>query len=306
MRNSSRRSFIKAAFTTAGAFTMTSAFGSEAFMPSGSKKINVIVGAHPWVYAAPLPNYDITPVLEKIFADMHYAGMAGVELMHHPLRKEAATLEIGELKEKYNLPVIGTSYGAPMWDRDKHSEILEDAELVITNLSRVGGSTLGTSVKDAPGMKTKAQLDAQAELLKKIISIGYKYGVVLNLHNHTYEVEDDMHDLKGTLARIPDVRLGPDLNWLVRGGVDPVDFIRKYGGQMVFMHLRDQYANGRWTEYLGQGTMDFAAIADALQEVNFSGHAIIELAHEKNFQTTQPIRESLKMSREFVRETMGF
>jgi len=27
--------------------------------------------------------------------------------------------------------------------------------------------------------------------------------VVLNLHNHTYEVADGEHDLNGTLARLP-------------------------------------------------------------------------------------------------------
>jgi hypothetical protein len=31
--------------------------------------------------------------------------------------------------------------------------------------------------------------------------------VVLNLHNHTYEVADGEHDLKGTLARLPEARV---------------------------------------------------------------------------------------------------
>ena len=73
------------------------------------------------------------------------------------------------------------------------------------------------------------------------------HGVVLNLHNHTYEVENVMHDLEGTLARIPDVKLGPDLNWLVRAGVDPVEFIHRFGKQIVFMHIRDQKADGTWS-----------------------------------------------------------
>ena len=94
---------------------------------------------------------------------------------------------------------------------------------------------------------------------------------MLNLHNHTYEVENDMHDLKGTLARIPDVKLGPDLNWLVRAGVDPVSFIKTYGKQIVFLHLRDQKADGKWSEAMGEGNTDYVAIGKALQEVKFSG-----------------------------------
>ena len=92
----------------------------------------------------------------------------------------------------------------------QHQAVLEDAELVIPRLAKLGGRTLGTSVGPAPKRKTPEQLDAQVELLRKVIALCRANGVVLNLHNHTYEVQDNLHDLKGTLARIPDVKLGPD------------------------------------------------------------------------------------------------
>jgi sugar phosphate isomerase/epimerase len=52
--------------------------------------------------------------------------------------------------------------------------------------------------------------------------------------------------------------------------------------------------------------MDYVAIAAALRDINFTGHAVIELAHERGFQLTRPLRESLKMSREFVRKVLGY
>jgi len=266
----------------------------------------VVVGAHPWVYAATQPGYDISPVLPAVFADMQYAGMGGVELMHTALRPKDAVERIGELSQKHKLPVIGTSFGGAMWDRTKHQAILEDAELVVTRLAKLGGHTLGTSVGQAPQKKTRQQLDDQADLLRKIMALCKTHGVVLNLHNHTYEVADNLHDLKGTLARIPDVKLGPDLNWLVRGGVDPVAFIREHARKLVFLHLRDQKADGRWSEALGEGAMDYAAIAKALREADFQGHAVIELAHERDFKPSRPLRESLKISREFVRQVLGY
>ena len=133
-----------------------------------------------------------------------------------------------------------------------------------------------------------------------------KHGVVPNLHNHTYEVENNLHDLKGTLARVPEVKLGPDLNWLLRGGVDPVEFIRTYADRIVFLHLRDEKADGTWSEAMGEGDMDYAAIGKALREINFAGDAVIELAHPAGFQPTRPLRESLKMSRAYVRKTLGY
>jgi sugar phosphate isomerase/epimerase len=273
---------------------------------SQGRKAKVMVGAHPWVYAAKQPRYDIYPILPAIFADMQYAGMEGIELMHTALLPEGAVDRIGELTRKHNLPVIGTSYGADMWDRSQHSRILEGAELIITRLAKLGGRTLGTSVGATPRRKTEEQLDAQAEVLRKITAVCKANNVVLNLHNHTYEVIDNLHDLKGTLKRLPEVKLGPDLNWLVRGGVDPVKFLRHYGKQVVFLHLRDQKADGRWSEALGEGDMDYPAIAGALKKIDFQGDAVIELAHEGNFKPTRPLRESLKMSRDFVRKVLRY
>jgi sugar phosphate isomerase/epimerase len=301
----SRRSFF-----TSSATAITGCCVTACSTDKQPSKRKVVVGAHPWVYAATQPKYDITPVLPQIFADMSYAGLDGVELMSTALLPDDAVERIGELSRKHKLVVIGMSFGGAMWNRAKHQEILADAEKTIPRLAKLGGRTLGTSVGAVKWgkktLKTPEQLDAQAELLRKIIAICEKNGVVLNLHNHTYEVENDLHDLKGTLARIPDVKLGPDLNWLVRGGVDPVAFIRQYGKQIVFLHLRDQKKDGRWSEALGEGDMDYAVIAAALRKISFSGDAVIELAHERDFKPTRPLRESLKMSREFVRKTLGY
>jgi len=267
---------------------------------------NVRIGAHPWVYAAKQPEHDIFPILDRIFEDMSYAGMDGIELMHTTFRRDDAVSRIAELSARHSLPVIGTSFGGNMWNRDAHAEVLADAELVITRLAKVGGRTLGTSVGRAPQKKTPEQFDAQAELLRKIMAICDDNGVVLNLHNHTYEVEDDEYDLSNTIERIPEVKLGPDLNWCLRAGVDPVAFIKKHGRRIVFLHLRDEKEGGGWPEAMGEGCMDYAAIGRALREVGFQGEAAIELAHESDMQLTRPLRESLKMSREYVRKTMGW
>jgi sugar phosphate isomerase/epimerase len=301
----SRRSFL-----TSSAAAIAGCCVTACSTDKSSPKRKVVVGAHPWVYAATQPKYDITPVLPQIFADMSYAGLDGIELMHTALLPDDAVERIAALSREHKLPVIGMSFGGSMWDRAKHQEVLADAEKTIPRLAKLGGRTLGTSVGAVKwGQKTRKtpeQLDAQAELLRKIITICEKNGVLLNLHNHTYEVENELHDLKGTLARIPDVKLGPDLNWLVRGGVDPVTFIRQYGKQIVFLHLRDQKKDGRWSEALGEGDMNYAAIAAALREINFAGDAIIELAHERDFKPTRPLRESLKKSRDFVRAVLGY
>ena len=266
----------------------------------------IVVGGHPWVYAATQPGYDPYPVIDQVFADMSAAGLGGVELMSLALRSDGAVARIAALSRQYALPVIGASFGGRMWDRAAHAEVLADAQLVVPRLAKLGGRTLGTSVGATPEPKTPKEFDAQAELLARLIALCEEHGITLNLHNHTYEVKDNLHDLRGMLERLPQAKLGPDLNWLLRGGVDPVWFIRTYGSQIVFLHLRDPGADGRGTEAMGEGAMDYAAIAAALREVGFSGPAVIELAHEQGFQRTRPLSDSLRLSREYIRSAMGF
>jgi sugar phosphate isomerase/epimerase len=304
----SRRTFITTAAIAVAGATLGRAVVANPLAPAKRK---IVVGAHPWVYAATQPNYELTPRLPEIFADFKYAGVDGIELMHTALKPDDAVERIGQLSQQHNLPVIGTSFSGAMWDLGQHTLVLENAELVVTRLAKLGGRTLGTSVgplrgADAKKLKTPEQLDAQVACLRKISQLCADHHVVMNLHNHTYEVENDQHDLKGTLARMPDVKLGPDLNWLVRGGVDPATFIRAHGRQIVFLHLRDQKKDGRWCESIGEGDMDFPAIGAALRDIYFEGDAIIELAHEKDFTPTRPLRESFKRSREYVRNTLGF
>ena len=280
-----------------------SALGAAAVSAAARK---VTVGAHPWVYAARLPRNDITPVLDEIFADFRYAGMDAIELMHTALAPDDAVSRIAALSRKHRLPVLGTSYSANMWRREEHDAILEQARTLISRLAKLGGRTLGTSVGNAGKPKTPEQLDAQADLLRRLVVICRDHGVVLNLHNHIYEVADQEHDLRGTLQRIPDVKLGPDIDWLVGAKVDPLDFIRRYGKSIVFAHLRDRKADGVWSEAMGEGSLDYAAVAAELRKAGFAGGLVIELAHPKDFQPTRPLRESFKLSREYVRRVMGW
>lgn len=265
----------------------------------------ITVGGHPWVYAATQPGFDITPILPQVFGDMSYAGVDGIELMSVVLKHDGAVETIGELSRRHALPIIGASFGGAMWDRQEHASLLEYAELAIPRLAQLGGRTLGLSVGPVKRghsiRKTPEQLDAQAEILHQIVALCGRHGVVPNLHNHTYEVENGLHDLAGTLQRMPDMKLGPDLNWLVRGGVEPVAFLRQYASKIVFLHLRDQKRDGRWSEALGEGDMDYNAIAAALRDIGFHGPAVIELAHEQDFTPTRPLRESIRASCAFAR-----
>jgi sugar phosphate isomerase/epimerase len=227
--------------------------------------------------------------------------------MEKPLRHSDSVGRIADLSGKYKLPIIGTSYdGLPFWQPEKHSAILDDASTVLERVAKLGGRIFGVSVGDAGRKKTREELDAQGEMIRKLQSVAANHKVVLNLHNHMYEVRDDEHDLKGSLARVPTVKLGPDLDWLTGAHVNPVDFLKRHRDRIVYLHLRDRAADLKWTEALGEGLIDYPAVARTLREIGFHGDIAVELAHERGFRLTRPLRESWKMSREYVRRVLGY
>lgn len=302
MSQLSRKEFIKTSAGLAG-FAIFGSFLKKSGNLLFSEKVPL--SGHLWLYASKFPpDWDCTPILEQVFKDFKSAGLEGIEVMESILRHDDVVPRVGELIKKYDIPITGSSYYGDMWDATQHSEILKDVEVVVERLGKLGGSTFGITVGDAGRMKTEEELDDQADCLKKVMTICEKNQVQANMHNHTFEVENDLHDWKGTVERVPDLKLGPDLNWLIRSGVDPVWFIKKYGHKMVYLHIRDQDADGNWVKTVGEGVTDFPAIAEALDEVNFNGRAAIELAFEEP--PTGPVQKYWADSREYVKEVFGW
>ena len=281
-------------------------FGLLATAAVAAPKTKIPVGGHPWLYAKFRPNYDITAILEDIFADFRYAGMDGIELIYTVIQKPETVERVAALSSKHKLPIIGMSYQADMWDRSKHNAILDEVNLLLPRLAKLGGRTMGTGVGTPNRKKTAAELDAQAEVLRKLIPMCRKHGVVLNLHNHTYEVKDGEYDLNGTLSRIPDAPLGPDLGWLAETGINPVDFLRRRGKAVVFAHLRDRKADGNWADVMGEGVVDYAGVARELRAANFKGTLVIEMTSSTGKLPERPLRDCFKLSRDYVRRVMGW
>ncbi|WP_157618272.1 sugar phosphate isomerase/epimerase family protein [Spirosoma spitsbergense] len=294
-----RRCFLGA---TAGTIAFT-----DYWQPNDNKPLagQRVLGIHDWAFSSDKPNYDCFPILDQVFNDVKYAGFDAIELMEVSLRHDDSVEKIGDLIQKTGVAVSGASYGQPMWNKQKQAEIIDDAGLVIERIAKLKGRTLGISVGDARRKKTPEELDVQGETLQKIQAIGKQHNVVPNLHNHVYEVADGLYDLKNTLERVPDIALGPDLDWLFQAKVDVPTFLKVYKDKIVSMHLRDHLWTGVWSESVGEGIMDFGAIARELKALNYSGDMLVELAFPAGFKPTRPIRESLKMSRQTIKKQFG-
>jgi len=294
-----RRSFIRSAAVLSGAMLAQPVFSMAAL---GRQ---TVLSGHLWVYASRFPpDWDCTPILDEVFRELSGSGLQGVELMESILRREDAVPRLQALASRYTLPVTGTSYYGDMWDASQRQHILEDVEIVVGRLAQLNATHIGLTVGDAGRRKTDQELETQAEVLVDVLGICARYGIKPNMHNHTVELMDDGRDLKEMIRRVPELKLGPDINWLIRAGVDPVAFIHTYGQKIAYLHLRDQDSAGLWTEAVGDGVTDFRAIANALNEVGFTGDAAIELAFEST--PTAPVKNSWARSRRYVKEIFNW
>jgi sugar phosphate isomerase/epimerase len=267
-------------------------------------QMRIRIGAHIWAYAARQPNYDVYPILNRIFQDFSSAGLEGIELMENSLLHSDSYEKVSALSKKYNVPVMGSSFGADMYIRSQHEHIMGDAQRVISILAKLNARDLGISTGGKDGsVKTPAELDIQAEILTKIKRMCEDNGLIMNLHNHTYEVENNEYELKENIKRIPDIRLGPDLNWLLRAGIDPFGFLRRYGDRISYMHVRDE-SRGRWVEALGEGDFDLFGFREVLQEIKFEGDIGIELAHEEGHKFVRSMGDDFKLSYQNLKKAL--
>ncbi len=264
---------------------------------------DIRIAAHPYGYVR-IHGLDLYAIADTIFGDLAAAGYDGIELMHTMLEAEEAVERLGELSERDGLPIMGSSFGGNMWDASLTDDWLAKTERIAEQVEALGGHHLGISTGSTGEPKTDAQLDTQAALVRRMIEICAAHGVTLDAHNHTYEVEWDLHEVRGMLERIPDLKLGPDLNWLRRAGVDPLEFVRTYADHVVFLHLRDE-ANEVWAESLGEGDEDYDELARVLDEIDFTGWAAVELAFRAEHPVTRPMGENYRLSLEHLRAAFG-
>lgn len=108
--------------------------------------------------------------------------------------------------------------------------------------------------------KGKAEEDYRKEagLFNRFGEITKEYGMRFCFHNHNWEFKNNRLGLQ-ILTQETDpglVFLVPDLGWVMRGGMEPVDFLKEFGDRVQALHFKDFTFDDRFTE-LGKGVVDF-------------------------------------------------
>lgn len=129
-----------------------------------------------------------------------------------------------------------------------------------------------------------------ADLAKRLSAAAKQYadaGITFGWHNHDFEfvaLADGGIPMEIILDHAPDIAWEGDLAWIVRGGRDPADYVRRYGNRLSAVHVKDIAPAGTnldqdgWCD-LGAGTMDWAGLLQACRAQ--SSDLIYVLEHDK-------------------------
>jgi len=117
-------------------------------------------------------------------------------------------------------------------------------------------------------LQTPAEMDKVGDILKEIAPSAEKSGVILGLED-TISARDNVRIMDR--AQSPAVLTYYDVGNSTNNGFDVVKEIRWLGAARICeVHLKDN------PHYLGEGTIDFKAVIDALADIGFSGWAQLE------------------------------
>ena len=245
--------------------------------------------------------------LEEAFEGTSRAGFRRIELMYSCFTPDLRAKTIDLLgKHKLTAPVVYN--GGVMHEQAAARKMIEQT-LQLAGWTKAAG-TVAINVNPSPKpnreRKTDAELDTQAKSLNQLAAELRKSGMKLHIHHHDPELRENAREWKHIVQHTDPklVSFCVDVHWALRGGQDPVAFVREVLSRTSSYHLRNS-KQGVWLEELADGDVDYGTIAGDLKKAKYSGYLVVELAYEKETKITRPLEESLKRSRVWAERVFG-
>ncbi len=132
-----------------------------------------------------------------------------------------------------------------------------------------------------------------------------KHGIKFAYHNHDYSFKKiDGEIPQDVMMQMTDpalVDFEMDIYWVITGGADPVDYLKRYPGRFKMGHLKDRLKNAQPTETnasctLGTGSIDFKKILPIAKSLGM-GYFFVE---QERYDGTTPV-ECSKDSAQYLK-----
>lgn len=257
-----------------------------------------------WGLEPPEPPQD--PPWPRVLDEIARAGYAGTELGPFGYLPTAPDELVAGLRE-HGLSLAAGFVMESFPDPRLHDSIKQTARRTCELLQAVGATTLilidavspdrvGTAGRsDAAPRLGDAEWAVLLDGLRRVAEVARASGLKAAIHPHVgthIEFEDEVDRALADLD--PElVGLCADTGHSMYAGIDPVALLRRHADRLAYIHLKDidvtRLATAREHRLsfpqavargifrpLGEGSVDFAAIAQRLAEVGYTGWATVE------------------------------
>jgi len=303
-----RRTFLKiSAFATGFARPVPPASATAA----AAEGLHLATNEYPWSTFYGREGRKLEEHLDQALGEVAVAGIQGYE----PLGRSAEGIgRLAALLKKHGLEMRSVYVNSTLHDPDQSTRSIEDVLAIAEKAKSAGTRIIVTNPSPirwgGPENKTDAQLKNQAAALERLAAALAAKGLVLAYHNHDIELRNAArefhHMLAGTDPKL--VKLCLDCHWIYRGAgnsaVALFDVLKLYASRIVELHLR-QSLNHVWTEVLGEGDIDYPAVAKHLLQAGVKPHLVIEQAVEKGSPHTLNGLEAHRRSREYAQRVFA-
>ena len=248
--------------------------------------------------------------------DIASCGYRGIQLRSNVLPEfgdKPAALK--ELLDRHGLTFVALSSGNmridPAAEREDIAAHVRKARFV----RDLGGTFLQLTDERPKRAVTAADYRRMGRLLTELGRRTADLGVTVSYHNHMNNLGERPEEVRAVLdsSDATLVKLQLDTAHYQQGGGDPAAAVREYGDRLSFLHIKDLEApvpgaagdpsrSYRFVE-LGRGRVDFRKVFAALDAVNFTGWAIVELDRVPDNARTP--RESALISRTYLEKAIG-
>ena len=246
--------------------------------------------------------------ISEVFSTMNSAGFHNAELMPSFFTPDNSTNTSQSLMlARLQAPVVYMNGILHTADGAKQTT---DAALALAKRAKavhpVAAINLSADAKPNDEAKSEAELTVQSDAVNRLARDFKKLNVRLMLHHHAAEMAQEAreyrHMLKTADPKLVDFCL--DIDWVRKGGQDPLALMKDCGSRLGALHVRNS-VKGVWSEDFGDGDIDYAPIAAALKQAAFRGYIVVELAYDKATDMTRTLEENLKRSREYAEKVFS-
>lgn len=246
---------------------------------------------------------------ERAIHDVGSLGYRGYESFGEVIEAWEAKGGIQRLLDAANVPLISAYCNVNLVDptkrKDETEKIVRWARLIrkcggVTAV--VGPNSVRRSSYDFQG--SKANIVAALNEMCKAVN---DEGITPALHQHTGTCIESRDEVYAILDAVDtrQVKFGPDLGQLAKGGSDPVKVVKDFLPLIRHVHLKDWNGGQYWAEYcpLGKGKVDVPAVLDLLETSKDMKIVMVELDPSADAPMT-PL-ETARSSKEYL-QTLGY